>query len=79
MTCNHFQCQAQIDYIAEELSKKDMPTQEVEILKEFSSQLQQEQQSQVMATSHDVGEGTHFHSVRPNEEGEHLLSVILHG
>ena len=39
--------QAQIDYLAEELSRKDILTQEVEILKEFSIQLQQEQQSSV--------------------------------
>ena len=56
-----------------------MPTQEVEMLKEFSTQLQQEQQSRVIATSHDVGEGTHFLSVKPKEEGEHLLSVTVHG
>ena len=67
-----------MDYLAEEMSKKDMPTQEVEILKDFSTQLQQETQSQVMATSHDVGDGTHLHSVNPKEEGEHLLSVTLH-
>ena len=65
-----FEWQAQRDYLAEELSKKDMPTQEVKILKEFSTQLQQEQQSQVMATSDDVGDGT---------EGEHLQSFFLHG
>ena len=68
-----------MDYIAEEVSKKDTPTQEVKILKEFSTQLQQEQQSQVMATSHDVGDGTHLHSVKPKEEGEHLQPVFLHG
>ena len=39
--------QAQISFLAEEMSRKDILTQEVEILKEFSTQLQQEQQSSV--------------------------------
>ena len=68
-----------MDYLAKELSKKDLLTQEVKILKEFSTQLQQEQQAQLMATSHDVGDGTHLHLVKPKEEGEHLQFIFLHG
>ena len=56
-----------------------MPKQEVKTVKKFTTQLQQEQQSQVMATSHDVGDGTHLLSVKPMEEGKHLQSVFLHG
>ena len=67
-----------MDYLAEELSKNDMPTQEEEILKEFCTQLQQEKQSHLMATSHDSGDGTRLHSVKPKEDGEHLLSVTFH-
>ena len=66
-----------MDYLSQELSEKGMPTQEVKTLKEFSIQLQQEQQSQVMASSHDVGNGAHLHSMKPKEEGEHLQSVFL--
>ena len=35
--------------------------------------------SQVMATTHDVEDGTYLLSVKPKEGGEHLLSVTLHG
>ena len=55
-----------------------MPTQEVKVPKEFSTQLQQEQQSKVKATRHDVGDWTH-HFVKPNQEGEHLLPGTFHG
>ena len=68
-----------MEYLAKELGKKDIPTQKLKTLKQFSTQLQQEQQSQVMASSHDVGDGTHLHLVKPKEEGEHLQSVFLHG
>ena len=42
-----FEWQAQMDYLAEKLSRKGIPKQEEEILKEFSTQLQLEQQSSV--------------------------------
>ena len=35
--------------------------------------------SQVMATTWDVGDGTYILSVKAREEGEHLLSVTVHG
>ena len=68
-----------MDCLAEELSKKDIPTQEVNTLKEFTTQIQQEQQSQVMATSHDIGDWTHLPSVKLMKEGKNLQSVFLDG
>ena len=39
--------QAQIDYLIGELSRKDMPTAEMDILKEFFTRLQQDYQTTV--------------------------------
>ena len=55
-----------------------MPTQAMEILKEFSTQVRQDQQSQVMATSHDVGYGKHLFSMKPMQADEDLQSAFLH-
>ena len=49
-----------MDYLAEEMRRKHIPKQKVEILKDFSTQLQQEQQSSVQGGPSSSGPDKHI-------------------